>query len=140
MIELIETVDRARARLSGFRDDGSSIGFVPTMGALHDGHLSLIERARAENDRVVVSIFVNPTQYDDPADLERYPRTLAADLEKAQGAGADLVIPPRFEYPSDFAGGLAGVPLEGKGWGFIDPAGKVVIPPRFSWVYGGFRQ
>lgn len=97
MIELVETVDRARALLAGFRTEGSSIGFVPTMGALHDGHLSLIQRARADNDRVVASIFVNPTQYDDPADLARYPRTLAADLEKAERAGADLVLHPSFD-------------------------------------------
>ncbi|MCU0303611.1 MAG: pantoate--beta-alanine ligase [Thermoanaerobaculales bacterium] len=94
MIELVEDLDRARGRMAELRRAGLSIGFVPTMGALHDGHLSLIRRARAECDRAVVSIFVNPTQYDDPADLERYPRTLAADLEKAEAAGADLVIHP----------------------------------------------
>jgi len=71
----------------------SSVGFVPTMGALHDGHRSLLRRARAENDRVVLSIFVNPTQFDDPADLGRYPRALESDLEKADGL-ADLVLAP----------------------------------------------
>jgi pantoate--beta-alanine ligase len=64
------------------------------MGALHEGHLSLIRRARGDNDRVVVSIFVNPTQYDDPDDLARYPRTLEKDLVASGGAGADLVFHP----------------------------------------------
>jgi pantoate--beta-alanine ligase len=67
------------------------------MGALHSGHTSLIERARKENDRVAISIFVNPTQYDDPADLENYPRTFEADLEKAGFAGADMVFAPLAE-------------------------------------------
>ncbi len=69
------------------------IGFVPTMGALHAGHLSLLERARAETDRVVLSVFVNPTQFDDPEDLGRYPRTLDADLQLADGL-ADFVLAP----------------------------------------------
>jgi pantoate--beta-alanine ligase len=59
---------------AGF-EPGHTVGLVPTMGALHDGHRALIERAAAENDRVVVSVFVNPTQFNDPADLEKYPRT-----------------------------------------------------------------
>jgi len=61
--------------------DGCSIRFVPTMGALHRGHSSLVERCRGENQVVVVSIFVNPSQFNDPSDLERYPRTLDQDLE-----------------------------------------------------------
>ncbi len=97
MIELIRDLDEARRRLRELRDAGLAIGFVPTMGALHDGHLSLIERARADNDRVVVSIFVNPTQYDDPADLAAYPRTLDADLKAAEAAGADLAVHPSYE-------------------------------------------
>jgi pantoate--beta-alanine ligase len=94
MIEVVTDVASARARMAALHREGRSIGFVPTMGALHEGHLSLIRRARNENDRVVVSIFVNPTQYDDPADLERYPRTLDADLERAEAAGADIVFHP----------------------------------------------
>jgi len=95
MIDVIEAIDDARLRLAEFRRRDLSIGFVPTMGALHAGHLSLIELARNENDRVVVSIFVNPTQYDDPEDLERYPRTLAADAQRADAAGADLIFNPK---------------------------------------------
>jgi len=78
-----------------------SIGFVPTMGALHCGHASLVERCRAENENAVASIFVNPTQFDDPADLERYPRTLEPDLALLEGLGIDEVLaPPASEvYP-----------------------------------------
>lgn len=80
-----------------------SVGFVPTMGALHAGHRSLLERARAENDRVVLSIFVNPTQFNDPADLERYPRNLEQDLELARGLADDVIIPSAVElYPDGY--------------------------------------
>jgi pantoate--beta-alanine ligase len=80
---------------------GRSVGFVPTMGALHAGHASLVERCRAENDVAVASIFVNPTQFNDPKDLERYPRTLEDDLRLLEGLGVDEVIaPPASElYP-----------------------------------------
>jgi pantoate--beta-alanine ligase len=74
---------------------GTTIGFVPTMGALHLGHVSLIERARAECDVVVLSIFVNPTQFNDPKDFEKYPQTLQADLEKLKAAGVDAVFLPQ---------------------------------------------
>ena len=88
MIEVFRDIAEARTRMREVTKEGRSIGLTPTMGALHDGHLSLIERARSENDCVVVSIFVNPTQYDDPADLEAYPRTFEADLQKAESVGA----------------------------------------------------
>lgn len=89
---------RAGADFSGRR-----IGFVPTMGALHAGHAALLERARAENDRVVLSIFVNPTQFDDPADLERYPRPLASDLALAHGLVDDVLLPSAAElYPEGY--------------------------------------
>jgi pantoate--beta-alanine ligase len=73
---------------------GLTLGFVPTMGALHAGHLSLVERSRAENDRTLVSIFVNPAQFGDPADLEAYPRPLDEDLRKLREARADFVLVP----------------------------------------------
>lgn len=73
---------------------GRTLGFVPTMGALHAGHAALLDRARAENDAVVLSIFVNPTQFDDPADLARYPRTWDADLALAAKHGVDAVFAP----------------------------------------------
>jgi pantoate--beta-alanine ligase len=94
VIEVVRTVEACKKRCRELGREGSSVGFVPTMGALHRGHLSLIERAGAENNRVVVSIFVNPTQYDDPKDLENYPRTLEADLAAAEAAGADLAFCP----------------------------------------------
>jgi pantoate--beta-alanine ligase len=94
VIEVVRTVEACKKRCRELGREGSSLGFVPTMGALHQGHLSLMERAAAENDRVVVSIFVNPTQYDDPKDLENYPRTLEADLEAAEAAGADFAFCP----------------------------------------------
>lgn len=84
----------ARKLLDAARLDGLSVGFVPTMGALHEGHVSLIRRAREENGFVVVSIFVNPTQFGPNEDLSKYPRTFADDLEKSMGAGADLVFHP----------------------------------------------
>jgi pantoate--beta-alanine ligase len=74
---------------------GAATGFVPTMGALHAAHRSLLDRARRENARVWASVFVNPAQFDDPGDLQRYPRTLEADLELLRAAGTDLVFLPR---------------------------------------------
>ena len=83
---------------------GRSIGFVPTMGALHRGHGSLVERCRRENEIVVVSIFVNPSQFNDPTDLDRYPRTLDHDLALLESLGADEVILPGASelYPNGY--------------------------------------
>jgi pantoate--beta-alanine ligase len=80
-----------------------SIGFVPTMGALHAGHRAILEQAWAKNDRVVLSIFVNPTQFNDPADLQKYPRTLEADLALAAEFTTDVIVPtPQELYPDDY--------------------------------------
>ncbi len=111
---------RARAELSAFLAGAARpIGLVPTMGALHEGHVSLIRRARTENATVLVSIFVNPRQFNESADFEKYPRDEVADVRVAGGAGADLIwIPPVDEiYPPGFqtmvcVGGLT-EPLEG---------------------------
>jgi pantoate--beta-alanine ligase len=73
---------------------GLTLGFVPTMGALHEGHLSLVRRSRAENDRTLVSIFVNPTQFDDATDLAQYPRRLEDDLMQLRGEGTEFVLVP----------------------------------------------
>ena len=91
-------LDRRRAL------DGRGIGFVPTMGALHRGHASLVERCRRENEIVVASIFVNPSQFNDPKDLERYPRTLENDLGLLENLGADEVIVPTAKelYPNGY--------------------------------------
>lgn len=83
---------------------GGEIGFVPTMGALHEGHASLIRHCREQNDEVVLSIYVNPTQFNDAADLESYPRVLDADLSFASDLGVDAVLMPDYDelYPDDF--------------------------------------
>ncbi len=100
-MEIIRTVDRLSQILSVAKEQGKTIGLVPTMGALHDGHLSLIERARRENNIVVVSVFVNPTQFNNPDDLRTYPRTEEADCIKLDNAGVDIAFVPSVEeiYP-----------------------------------------
>lgn len=84
---------------------GKVLGFAPTMGALHEGHISLINLALKENDRVICSIFVNPTQFNDPADFEKYPITIERDIEMLETAGCDILfLPPVFEiYPAGTA-------------------------------------
>lgn len=100
-MEVIRTVDGLRDRVRAARNAGRSIGLVPTMGALHAGHISLIQRARRENDVVVVSVFVNPTQFNNPDDLRTYPRTEEADCAKLREAGVDVAFIPTVEevYP-----------------------------------------
>jgi pantoate--beta-alanine ligase len=101
----IRTVAELRAALTRPRRDDRTIGLVPTMGAFHEGHLSLIRRAREDCDLVVVSLFVNPTQFNDPADLERYPRDEATDAAQAADLGVDVLFAPPAEqmYPPGFA-------------------------------------
>ena len=101
----VRTVDELRAALAPERRAGRSIGLVPTMGAFHPGHMSLIDRARAECDVVVVSLFVNPTQFGPAEDLDAYPREESADAAAAAAAGVDLLFAPPVEevYPEGFA-------------------------------------
>ncbi len=96
------TLAEWRARRAAL--EGHTIGFVPTMGALHRGHASLVERCRAENEIVVASIFVNPSQFNDATDLDRYPRTLDRDLALLESLGTDEVIVPgaREMYPNGY--------------------------------------
>ena len=103
-MDMITTIDEQRAWSRQQIAAGKRIGFVPTMGALHPGHASLIERARRENDVVVVSIFVNPTQFDNPEDLENYPVTMADDQAICEEHGVDLIFAPTKEelYLSNF--------------------------------------
>jgi pantoate--beta-alanine ligase len=104
-MKTVRTVDELRATLEPARREGLTIGLVPTMGALHEGHLSLIRRAREQCDRVVVSLFVNPAQFNERSDLDRYPRQAQRDAVLAAEAGADLLFAPSVEevYPPGFA-------------------------------------
>jgi pantoate--beta-alanine ligase len=101
----VTTVADLRRALAGFREKGQSVALVPTMGALHAGHLALVEQARKAAGKVVVSIFVNPKQFGPGEDLDRYPRDLAGDTEKLRAAGADLLFAPSAGemFPPDFS-------------------------------------
>ncbi len=119
MTEVIRKVSALRSAVAAWHSAGNVVGLVPTMGALHAGHLSLVQAAQADCTRVIATIFVNPKQFNNPADLAKYPRTEAADLALLQAAGVDILFapPPEEVYPAGFAttvsvGGVAG-PLEG---------------------------
>lgn len=119
-METVKLVADIKAKISKFKDEGRTIGFVPTMGALHEGHLSLTEASVKNNDITVVSIFVNPTQFNNPNDLSSYPRTLEADLEKLSHYNPDLIFIPEVSeiYPEPdtrkFDFGLLDRVMEGK--------------------------
>ena len=116
---LVKTINELQRNLANLREAGT-IGFVPTMGALHKGHLSLVEQAVSENETVVVSIFVNPTQFNDPNDLEKYPRTLETDLKLLEPTGCNVVFAPNAKevYPEpdtrEFDFGELETVMEGK--------------------------
>ena len=119
---IIKTVSELEAYVGRERNNGRSIGLVPTMGALHAGHLSLVERAVKENDDVIVSVFVNPTQFNNPTDLATYPRTEEEDCRLLAKAGVSVAFVPTVEemYPSgavrvkEFRLGTAAEVMEGK--------------------------
>ena len=113
-MELIQTVHELRAKLDVLRKAGKTIGLVPTMGALHAGHASLVKRAVAENDIVVVSDFVNPTQFNDKNDLIKYPRTLDADCKLLESCGVTFVFAPSVEeiYPEPDSRSFSYAPLD----------------------------
>jgi pantoate--beta-alanine ligase len=104
-VKFVRAKDELRAALASARADGASVGLVPTMGYLHEGHLSLLRAARAECDVVVMSLFVNPAQFGPGEDLERYPRDQERDAELAGEAGVDLIYAPTVEevYPDGFS-------------------------------------
>ncbi|OPZ96038.1 MAG: Pantothenate synthetase [Bacteroidetes bacterium ADurb.Bin416] len=101
-MQTFNTVRALTEQVNALRQKGRTIGFVPTMGALHQGHISLIERCVAENNACVASVFVNPTQFNDPKDLETYPRTPETDAHMLEQAGCDYLFMPSVEemYPT----------------------------------------
>ncbi len=139
-----ESVQEVRKLTSNWKKRGFSVGLVPTMGYLHPGHISLIERARKENDMVVVSIFVNPMQFGPNEDLDKYPRDMAHDREVCEKAGADLIFAPDTSemYPSEnlafvdikeLSGGLCGAKRPGHFRGVCTVVSKlfnIVLPDR----------
>ncbi len=102
-MKIFTTVDEIKPHLKTIRDEGKTIGFVPTMGALHEGHLSLIREAQQDSDYVVASIFVNPEQFNNKEDLEKYPRTKKTDIAKLEEAECDVLFYPSAEeiYPTE---------------------------------------
>ena len=98
---VIEKAKQLQDQIAEYKANGKKVGFVPTMGALHMGHISLVNRAKQDVDIVVVSLFVNPTQFNNPEDLKRYPRTLQKDLELLKAYHCDIVFTPSIEevYP-----------------------------------------
>lgn len=113
-MKLIQTIKELQSELNVLRSNGKAIGLVPTMGALHAGHASLVKRAVAENDVVVVSDFVNPTQFNDKNDLVKYPRTLEADCALLEKEGATFVFAPSVEeiYPEPDTRQFSYAPLD----------------------------
>jgi pantoate--beta-alanine ligase len=103
-MKIAYTIDEAKESIGTWKKDGYSIGFVPTMGFLHEGHQSLIQRSARENDKTAVSVFVNPTQFAPSEDFESYPRDFRADADLCEGMGVDLIFCPDAKemYPDDF--------------------------------------
>ena len=118
---LFKTLNDTQAHLQSLAKSGKTIGFVPTMGALHKGHISLIQAAKKQCDIVTSSIFVNPTQFNEKSDLDKYPRTLESDMEKLESEGTDILFSPDVAevYPKGMSAtqtwdfGYLTVPMEG---------------------------
>jgi pantoate--beta-alanine ligase len=140
-MKIVRTVADLRAALAGSRGAGKTIGFVPTMGWFHEGHLSLMSRARADCDVVVVSLFVNPAQFNDPKDLQAYPRDEARDARMAEGERVDVLFAPDAKevYPDGHTTtvtvGAIAAPLEGQSRGASHFAGvATVVAKLFNMV------
>jgi len=132
MMRVWNTVEEWRERRGAI--EGRTVGFVPTMGALHRGHAALVERCRRENEIAVVSIFVNPTQFNDPHDLDRYPRPLESDLAMLESLGVDDVLAPAAAalYPRGYAfrieaGGLTDAMEGARRPGFLQGVMTIVL-------------
>ncbi len=130
---ILQTVDELKNWVRETKGAGKTIGLVPTMGFLHEGHLSLVKKAKDENDKVVMSIFVNPAQFGPNEDFDRYPRNLERDQQLAEGAGTDVIFAPSVEemYPRESqikitAGAQADVLCGAKRPGHFDGVLKVV--------------
>ena len=134
-MEIIRTVSRLSRVVDEARRDGKTIGLVPTMGALHAGHKSLVDRARRENDVVVVSVFVNPTQFNNADDLRTYPRTEEADCAMLEGCGVDFafVPSPAEVYPEPDTRVFPVVPLTRR-FGYLDGStrGSLSVSSKFG--------
>jgi len=123
-LEVVATLSELRTRVSGWRLAGERIAFVPTMGNLHAGHFALVERARTQSDRVVASVFVNPTQFGPNEDFARYPRTPAADEAGLRASGCDLLFRPDVEVMYPFG---------------LDRVVRVAVPGLSSVLCGAHR-
>lgn len=112
-MQIFHSKTELNAALNTLRNSGKTIGFVPTMGALHEGHISLVKKAKSGCDSVVVSIFVNPTQFNNASDLEKYPRIPEKDLPMLEAAGADMLLMPDVKemYPEGARSSLTILPL-----------------------------
>lgn len=131
----LRTIREVRAALAGARHAGQRIALVPTMGAFHDGHVSLMRAARSEADVVVVSLFVNPSQFGPDEDFARYPRTEGDDAARASEIGVDFLFAPAVEemYPPGFATSIDPGPVAGGLWGAARPghfAGVATVVAR----------
>lgn len=113
-MKIIQTIKELQTEIAAQKGAGKRIGLVPTMGALHAGHASLVERSVADNDVTVVSIFVNPTQFNDKNDLAKYPRTLEADCQLLQSVNASIVFAPSVNevYPEPDTRSFSYAPLD----------------------------
>ncbi len=103
-MKICKTIAELKKKIKEIKNEGKTVGFVPTMGYLHEGHLSLMRQARKENDFVIISIFVNPTQFEPNEDLATYPRDLQRDVELAKSVGVELIFAPEAEeiYPENY--------------------------------------
>ncbi len=139
-MKVINNIKELRKCLAKYRKEGLTVGLVPTMGALHEGHASLVRRSVEENDVTVVSIFLNPTQFNDPKDLERYPRTLEADCRLLEACKADIAFAPTVKeiYPEPDTRQFSYPPTDSVMEGAMRPGHFngvcQIVSKLFSWV------